>query len=89
MTDSQKNDNGGDGQNQPDPASAPANDQGDPEKGFWERLDKAVEAAADRVVEKRLKGLQGKADTGTSRGAGRSSNLPEIIADFMFGKKAE
>lgn len=63
-------------QQSPEPSS---ND--DPEKGFWERLDKVVEAAADRVVEKRLKSAR---DNGTQRGTGRTT-LPKMLADIMFG----
>jgi hypothetical protein len=63
-------------QNQP-----PSND--DPEKGFWDKLEKTVERVVGAEVDKRIKTVRESA-TGDKRGNGRTT-LPKVLADFIFG----
>jgi hypothetical protein len=65
-----------------DPKEDPEKTEGDPEKGFWDKLgsliDERVEKAFDREHEKR-------GTVGNSRNDGRTT-LPGLIADLMYGK---
>lgn len=56
----------------------------DHEKAFWDKLGTTIEQRVDAVVEKRLKGLQGKSATGDQRTKGRTT-LPGFLADLVFG----
>lgn len=66
-----------------EPQGQPSPQGDDPEKGFWERLEKTVEAVTDRVVDKKVKAIRDNA-TGTQRGNGRNT-LPKFMADIIFG----